>query len=371
MKYREGVAERHDIPWNHVGREDVARMQIQFRKTSRDNKWIPTWALDDRKVRHVVYVHLFNYARRAGVDGLKPGMSLMEIEKLACEQRVVFASLDRYNGGRDAHLLSTENGIAARTVALIYGAYRERQRGVVLAERLNMSHTCVRQCLKKLNDIARKLYPEDCVQRRHWTKKDVLKKWVKGNCPRKTYRPEDAPDFWKKVAAEYNAGATLASLETKYDLNYHKVRWHLLKYGLVDPNRIDDERSHGWKMMRLMRQDKDNVIAAYQAGKSIQGMAKQYQVSYMCMHKFLVKIGVHQIRSSRSNCSTGRPKYSRVLFSAVRDEAIELYKNGVPIAQIAKQLGLHLNSLNTRLWQLRKKGVIQCRRKVLKSKLAA
>ena len=62
MRRNAGPAEHSDSPFNHVGAEDFARMQTMHR-SHRDDKSIPAWALDDKKLRLVIFHYAHNYAR--------------------------------------------------------------------------------------------------------------------------------------------------------------------------------------------------------------------------------------------------------------------------------------------------------------------
>src|SRR5580700_9776983 len=86
MKHTTGPASHSNSPFDHVGREDVGRMNT-FTREFRNAMWVPPWSLDDVKLRLVVYNYAFGYARNRGCGDLKSGMLLRELERLCAAAR--------------------------------------------------------------------------------------------------------------------------------------------------------------------------------------------------------------------------------------------------------------------------------------------
>ena len=256
----DGFREAH----KHVGHEDYARMHRTSR-TFRNTRWTPPWALDDKKVRMVVYEHVWRYAGSVytGSRRRRPGMSLKELESLCAVARQSFAERIPESAPRQAHVLSehvrtTEQGIAAQAVQLIYKAYRERLRGTDIADLMHMSHDAVRVHLYRLNLIARRLFPQDCSVP-HWTAKPDRKK--------KPSPPQVAARLTPKIQAladQYNAGATLAELSKSTGIPISTISWYMRTSGVVTPERRKEKK--GWFQRKVTTDQMNEIVFFHAAG---------------------------------------------------------------------------------------------------------
>jgi len=232
---------------SQVGYEDFDRMHRTGR-AFRNPRWIPQWALNDKKVRLVVYNYVYNYVSAVMRSAPKPGSSLMELENLArtearakLEKRAANpADFERRN--IQEHLRTSENGIASRATLLIYKAYRERLKGVDIAEIMEMTPGAVRQNLSRLNKIARRLFlEEDCFPPQHNTipvsefkaNRRIRYKKYRPASENKALAEKTSIEQVRELAAQYNAGTHLKELSVATGIPIATIYWRLKKFGLI------------------------------------------------------------------------------------------------------------------------------------------
>lgn len=153
------------------------------------NRPVPSWTLSNEKVRAVIFARLKQYV------GGHPGATMWELAKLAEKKRDALAKklLPRLNDYQrsliEAHARATKNGIAGLWVRLLYEKYRLGMRCTDISENMQgaISPWSVRGHLQRLNEIARRLFPEDCLPRtKHYGKK---KQYRDGHHPNRKLDP--------------------------------------------------------------------------------------------------------------------------------------------------------------------------------------
>ena len=216
---------------------------------SRDEKWIPAWALDDRKVRRVVYDATWNYAKqRADVVNVKPGMSLRALENLTKNNRkgwqdvIERTASTKYLSNIKEHLRTTERGYSARLTTILYMAYRLRLKGPHIAEELEMDARSVRMVLYRMNNIARRLFEKEVQFKRHWSARGGVSKSKRYEREKRLIRNSysylvEARAIYKEIASFYFSGATLAELARVYGIKPGTMHAALKRYGLLKPGR--------------------------------------------------------------------------------------------------------------------------------------
>jgi hypothetical protein len=237
--YREGRKQ--------IDNAELARThRKQFK--GRDKKWIPSWALDDRKVRRVVYDATWNYAKQRAADAtsVKPGMSLRTLENLAknnrkCWQDIIERSgSTKYQSNIKEHLRTTERGYAARLTTILYMAYRLRLKGPDIAEELEMDARAVRMVLYRMNNIARKLFEKEAQFKRHWSERGGVSKSKRYESEKRLIQngaTVEARSIYKEIALFYFSGVTLAELSRAYGIKAGTIHAALKRYKLLKRGR--------------------------------------------------------------------------------------------------------------------------------------
>jgi hypothetical protein len=236
--YREGL--------KAVGSSDLERMH-QRQYEHRNKKWIPEWALDDRKMRRVVYDATWHYAKqRADVATVKPGMSLSELENLAKKNRngwkdiIARSASKKYQSIIQEHLRTTERGYASRLTTILYMAYRLRLKAPDIAEELEMDARAVRMVLYRMNNIARKLFGKEVQFKRHWSERGGVNKATRYESEKRMIRkgaPVAARSIYKEISVFYFSGATLAELSRVYGIKAGTIHAALKRYKLLKRGR--------------------------------------------------------------------------------------------------------------------------------------
>jgi lysozyme family protein len=185
---------------------DFGRMQTQgtsFRLS------VPSWALDDDKVRAVILGRLRKYCasvgdHTAGSNHAPKDADLETVEALAQKARQAYGRRADWPSIKDNayqkilvthHLKATENGIAGYYARLIYCAYRLGLNSVQLSEETNraVSPVQARQSLSRLNDVAAELFPEYKIERAQAREK-LPQRIVTSETPRDTFQSPSRPD---------------------------------------------------------------------------------------------------------------------------------------------------------------------------------
>ena len=246
--------------------EDKSGMQFITRRTRRTDRYVPLWSVDDKKIQLVLYSYMWNYCSRKLSD-TKPGCSLADLEKSANQYRhairdglLGMSSQERRN--MEQHLESTENGVLATTARLIYMAYRQRLIGIDIASELRMTPQAVRTKLWRLNELARKLFPqEDQFVRHHTVGRISPSKSRKG----KKFEQGIANGQLRTLAQRYNAGETLYGLAEEVGWTAQTLHNRMNKFGLINP-----------KQRPTLRKPVYAALAKrYNAGESLSSLAKE------------------------------------------------------------------------------------------------
>jgi hypothetical protein len=239
-----GVHNLYHEAMKSVDYKELERTHITSR-SFRDPKWTPQWALDDKKVRLVVYQHVWNYVARISQRSLRPGIPLNELENLA--QTLVREDYQRrkqrsYSAREiritEAHLRHVEKGYASLMVTLIYKAYRERLKGIDIADILEMTPGAVRQILHRLNCIARNLFPAEECSKPHWTAKPATTQGQRFKATTQRWKSKhEVDDLDRELVARYNEGAILKDLAREFKMSLPTVSRRIRTSGLASPDR--------------------------------------------------------------------------------------------------------------------------------------
>ncbi len=339
MNYYEGQKEHHPAAWEHVGHEDVERMHLDFRNPHRRDRFVPPWALDDVKIRLVVYNYACNYARQLlGVRfKLKPGVSMRELEKACIEVRnqklaLVQANPNKYPHVED-HIRTTQNGISSRAVRIIYKAYRERLNAKDIAEALDMSWCAVRQILYRLNRIARELFPDDQQLPRHWT--------VRGSAPvkrpwaaiRQLSESEVTPEV-RSIVDRYNAGIPVKEIAKQEGRSASSVRYRLHRSGLaVKPRKQIEEREPRKRVILS-----DEIIQRWKSGEHSHKLAAEIGIPTGTLRALLGRAG--HVRGGKR-----KPKYSDEQLNELRRR----WSAGESARKLAAEQGIPIRTFIARM----------------------
>jgi hypothetical protein len=230
----------------NLGWSDVQRMSV-FERKLRAQKWIPRWALSDKKIRQVVYDMTWRYAlHKSSNDSVKPGMSLLQLEKAAQKSRLAWkgeaarSSSDKHKRITDAHIRSTKNGYASHLVSIIYKSYREGLKAPDIAEQLEMTPCAVRMTLYRINEVARKLFKPEDHFKRHPTARGGLNREKANARDRKHSRKRldlKSPALFSEMAIFYNTGVMLRELSEAYGIPLATIAAAMHRYKLVAPDR--------------------------------------------------------------------------------------------------------------------------------------
>jgi hypothetical protein len=313
----------------------------------RQDRWTPAWALDDKKVRLVVYTVVFNYVTHAlgHRHQLQPGISLIELEKLArtVVREKIMKRVERSNGGTrknfEEHLRTSQNGIAARATTLIYKAYRERLKGPDIAEVLEMTPVSVREILFRLNKIARTLFPESDCSKPHWSTKpeSELKKKRQSHARANLVATEQL----KSLAEQFNASVSLKELSRQSGIPTATIWWQINASGLRDPKR---------KRRLVKIDDTLKLIAAkYNAGTTLKNLSKEFGIHEGTIRWRLRTYELQSADRPRTNLSHFKKKIS------VTPELLDLAerrKNGALYSELAAISGMKQMAVRHRLVSL-------------------
>ena len=151
---------------------DYGRMHVQ-KILGVGRKWIPAWALDDGKFRRVLIARIYRYGSRGP---LPKEPSLKTSTRIANRMERVQRNVDekampQYQRQlRAVHRqhIKRAGGYAEFITAIAWRSYRLGETSTAIAEALGCKPVVVRQHLRRLNNIARQLFPEDCLPR-HWS----------------------------------------------------------------------------------------------------------------------------------------------------------------------------------------------------------
>jgi hypothetical protein len=292
MKHVVGPADHSDSPFDHVGREDVGRMQM-VRRSHRDEKWIPAWALDDKKMRLVIFNYAHNYARTCGVKN-EVGTSLREVERAALAARTQIDTPEWRE-----HLRTSPNGFIGRATAILYKAYRQRLKATDIAEQLEMSHRAVRGVLYRLNRIAKTLFPENQqLPEQHWnlwrgqlrnTKRPSVSIWA---ARKRTIRP--SADV-SALVERFNAGATLRELASERKVSQPTIANILRKSGMALRPRKYDATNVGHfknKFPELSKDQLEAIIRRWKAGECLADLATEVGVPRFALRARIYRRGI-------------------------------------------------------------------------------
>jgi hypothetical protein len=153
--------------------DDFASMQ-----TTATNRryFIPSWTLDDAKVREVAVARIRNYCTAQSVI-VPENADMQQLNDHALKARNSLASSARERDLCEfqqslvtGHLKATEQGLLGYIIRVIYCAYRLGMSSVEIAQELNhkASPLQIRQSLHRLNLIAYELYPETVAERKEF-----------------------------------------------------------------------------------------------------------------------------------------------------------------------------------------------------------
>jgi lambda repressor-like predicted transcriptional regulator len=298
--------ERHkNTPWQHVGYEDVGRMHF-FDRAHRNPKHTPLWAASDKKIQLVVYNYLFQYCRKHGAGReLIPGMSLMDLEKLADKLREAWHeraknSSPEYQNIVATHIRTATNGMAATRVRMIYMAYRQRLLSEDIADALDMTRSQVRVVLSRLNAVARKLFPQDCSLRPWWAKPGRFRKTrsLLRSDVTETERARER-DLLATISARHQAGEPLMNLSREFGFSYRTLWFRFKEYGFptnnrCNPTKVKKPPTYDLKLL-------EDIVARYKAGETITSLAREIGLSEGALRGRFVARGLYTPRHCRVN----------------------------------------------------------------------
>jgi hypothetical protein len=221
----------------------------------RHKKWIPAWALDDKKTQLVIYNYIWNYCHIYKGTDRKPGTPLQVLEATAKQHREVLSAAlpvmtDENKKKWEKHLDATTNGVAATAIRIIYMAYRQGLRSTDIAAELHTTAAAVRIRLWRLNEIARKLFvAEENFPRHHsagekaWRrrKRGPQRERVKGTWFKVTssMRSRPATEKLEGLARRYSAGESLRVLSQETKCAPATLYHRLIRAGLIQPKLKD------------------------------------------------------------------------------------------------------------------------------------
>jgi hypothetical protein len=292
MKHSAGPAEHSDSPFNHVGREDLARMQT-MRRSHRDEKWIPAWALDDKKLRLVIFNYAHHYARSAGVKN-QPGASLREIERAALAARTQIETPEWLE-----HLRTSPNGFIGRATSILYKAYRQRLKAPDIAEQLDMSHRAVRGVLFRLNRLAKNLFSgrPRLVRVRTGERK--------GGRPKGSVGPNSGQfkplvqiegDLLQQVLNRRMQGASIPLIAEELNIPRVTLAHRLRKLHIADVRTVlTRPNATRFKPKFFLSQQQINEIASrWKGGESLESISRDCGIPFKPLRTRLYRLGITQ-----------------------------------------------------------------------------
>jgi hypothetical protein len=340
MNHFQGQKEHHPSAWDHVGNEDVERMHLSFRGGYRKDRCIPLWALDDAKVRLVVYNYTSNYARTQLGVNCRPGMSLRELEAACLSVRKAKEAMLKANPGLskhanyEEHVRTTQNGIAPRAVTIIYKAYRERLSSKDIAETMDMSWCAVRQILYRLNNLARRLFPADQQLPPHWSTKGLKIETRASQRIRRLTDAEITPHL-RSIVDRYNAGVPVKEIAKQEGMSRPAITYRLYRAG---SRRTRQPRQPGPHFTLS-----DEVIQRWMSGEHSHKLAAELGIKTGALRARMRRLG--HVRRVLRGGNNRKPGFSE----AQARELGRRWRGGESAKELAAELGIPSSTFIARL----------------------
>jgi DNA-binding NarL/FixJ family response regulator len=343
-----------DSPFAHVGGGDFEKMHVEKRSTGRSARWTPRWAMDDGKVRLVVYNYLASYAKHPHPSS-KPqvGLSLMDYERMAAKKRQTVgehlaAGYLNPDSGSAKHFAVIEahgGNTAAYYTTIIYRAYRQGLLATDIAEEFGMSHVSVRMVLKRINDYARKLFPAEDQFQRHKTAKPTSAN-IGCRERRQVYKTLQYKRTRVQYLADLEAARKLkatakdlkkAELAAKREAYFEQQAKILAEKNAANAKAQEERRLRKAEMdaaQAKVREAKarrnEQIVELFKNGCSTKEVAEQCGCTPDWANKIAKRFGIPSGR---------KPQIGSVEKQKRDDRIVELYQQGYMAKEIAKEIG--------------------------------